>query len=111
MPLLIGIAQRLRLAERRITKGKRNMITEYHLHILWREGEILLQPAHLPFTQFARRIIGHSTMEKAVVDTDVMHIATIEGKIGRTEILFPFAAVECLAILVVIADDGEETHL
>ena len=50
-------------------------------------------------------------MEKAVVDADVMHIATIEGKIGRTEILFPFAAVECLAILVVIADNREKTHL
>ena len=111
MPLLIGIAQRLRLAERRIAEGERDMIAEYHLHILWREGQILLQPFYLAFTQFARRIIGHSTMEKAVVDTDVMHIATIEGKIGRTEILFPFAAVECLAILVVIADDGEETHL
>ena len=50
MPLLIGIGQRLCLAERRITKGKRNMITEYHLHILWREGEILLQPLHLALT-------------------------------------------------------------
>ena len=50
MPLLIGIGQRLRLAERRITEGKRNMITEYHLHILWREGEILLQPLHLALT-------------------------------------------------------------
>ena len=50
-------------------------------------------------------------MEEAVVDADIMHIATIEGKIGRTEILFPLPAVECLAILVVIADDGEETHL
>ena len=50
MPLLIGIGQRLRLAERRITKGKRNMITEYHLHFLWREGEILLQPANLALT-------------------------------------------------------------
>lgn len=78
--LLMGIGQRLRLAERRITKGKRNMITEYHLHILWREGEILLQPAHLPFTQFARRIIGHAAMEEAVIDADIMHIATIEGK-------------------------------
>ena len=48
--LLMGIGQRLRLAERRITKGKRNMITEYHLHILWREGEILLQPLHLALT-------------------------------------------------------------
>ena len=98
------------------------MITEYHLHILWREGEILLQPAHLPFTQFARRIIGHAAMEEAVIDghaameeavidADIMHIATIEGKIGRTEILLPFPAVERLAILVVIADDGEEAHL
>ena len=50
-------------------------------------------------------------MEKAVVDTDVMHIATIEGKIGRTEILFPFAEVDCLAILVVIADNREKAHL
>ena len=50
-------------------------------------------------------------MEEAVVDADIMHIATVEGKIGRTEILFPFAAVESLTILVVIADDGEETHL
>ena len=111
MPLLIGIAERLRLAERRIAEGKRNMITEHHLHILWCEGQILLQPFYLAFTQFARRIIGHSVMEKAVVNTDVMHIATIEGKIGRTEILLPFPAVERLTILVVIADDGEETHL
>ena len=50
MSLLMGIGQRLRLAERSITKGKRNMITEYHLHILWREGEILLQPLHLALT-------------------------------------------------------------
>ena len=50
MSLLMGIGQRLRLAERRIAEGKRNMITEYHLHILWREGEILLQPLHLALT-------------------------------------------------------------
>ena len=48
--LLMGIGQRLRLAEMRITKGKRNMITEHHLHILWRKGEILLQPFHLALT-------------------------------------------------------------
>ena len=48
-------------------------------------------------------------MEEAVIDTDVMHIATIEGKIGRTEILLPFPAVERLAILVVIADAGVYT--
>ena len=50
-------------------------------------------------------------MEEAVVDADIMHIATVEGKIGRTEILLPLPAVERLAILVVIADDGEEAHL
>lgn len=50
-------------------------------------------------------------MEEAVIDADIMHIATIEGKIGRTEILLLFPAVERLAILVVIADDGEEAHL
>ena len=50
-------------------------------------------------------------MEEAVIDADIMHIASIEGKIGRTEILLPFPAVERLAILVVIADDGEEAHL
>ena len=50
-------------------------------------------------------------MEEAVVDADIMHIATIEGKIGRTEILLPLPAVECLSILVVIADHGEEAHL
>ena len=50
-------------------------------------------------------------MEEAVVDADIMHIATIEGKIGRTEILLPLPAVECLSILVVIADYGEEAHL
>ena len=50
-------------------------------------------------------------MEEAVVDADIMHIATVEGKIGRTEIFLPFPAIECLPILVVIADDGEETHL
>ena len=44
-------------------------------------------------------------MEEAVVDADIMHIATVEGKISRTEILLPFPAVERLAILVVIADD------
>ena len=107
----MGIGQRLRLAERRIAEGERDMIAEHHLHILWREGEILLQPAHLAFTQFARRIIRHAAVEEAVVDADIMHIATVEGKISRTEILFPFAAVERLAILVVIADDGEEAHL
>ena len=50
-------------------------------------------------------------MEETVVDADIMHIATVEGKIGRTEILLPFPAVERLAILIVIADDGEEAHL
>ena len=50
MPLLIGIGQRLRLAERRIAEGERDMIAEHHLHILWREGEILLQPFHLALT-------------------------------------------------------------
>ena len=107
----MGIGQRLRLAERCITEGERDMIAEHHLHILRRKGEILLQPLHLALTQFSRRIIGHAAMEEAVVDADIMHIATVEGKIGRTEILFPFPAVERLAILVVIADDGEETHL
>ncbi len=111
MSLLMGIGQRLRPSERRIPVRKRSMISEYHNHIFWREAEIPLQPAHLPFTQFARRIIGHAAMEEAVVDADIMHIATVEGKIGRTEILLPFPAVERLAILVVIADDGEETHL
>ena len=38
-------------------------------------------------------------MEEAAVDADIMHIATVEGKIGRTEILLPLPAVECLAIL------------
>jgi hypothetical protein len=50
-------------------------------------------------------------VEEAVVDADIMHIATIEGKIGRTEILLPLPAVECLSILVVITDYGEEAHL
>ena len=50
-------------------------------------------------------------MEEAVVDADIMHIATIKGKIGRTEILLPLPAVECLSILVVIADDREKAHL
>ena len=36
-------------------------------------------------------------MEEAVVDADIMHIATVEGKIGRTEILLPLPAVERLA--------------
>ena len=49
-------------------------------------------------------------MEEAVVDADIMHIATVEGEIGMTEILLPFPALERLAILVVIADDGEEAH-
>ena len=38
MPLLIGIGQRLRLAERRIAEGKRNVIAEHHLLILRRKG-------------------------------------------------------------------------
>ena len=50
-------------------------------------------------------------MEEAVIDADIMYIATVEGKIGRTEILFPFPAVECLSILVVVADNREESHL
>ena len=50
MPLLIGIGQRLRLAERRIAEGERDMIAEHHLHILRRKGEILLQPLHLALT-------------------------------------------------------------
>ena len=50
-------------------------------------------------------------MEEAVVDADIMHIATVEGQIGSTEILLTFPAVERLSILVVLADDGEETHL
>ena len=50
-------------------------------------------------------------MEEAVVDADIMHIATVEGEIGRTEILLPLPAVECLSILVVIADYGEKAHL
>lgn len=50
MPLLMGIGQRLRLAERRIAEGERDMIAEHHLHILWRESEILLQPLHLALT-------------------------------------------------------------
>ena len=50
-------------------------------------------------------------MEEAVVDADIMHIATVERKIGRTEILLPLPAVECLSILIVIADHGEEAHL
>ena len=111
MSFLIGIGQRLRLAERRIAEGKRNMIAEHHLLILGCKGQILLQPFHLALAQFSRRIIRHAAMEEAVVDADIMHIATVEGKIGRTEILLPFPAVERLAILVVIADDGEETHL
>ena len=111
MPLLIGIGQRLRLAERRITEGKRNVIAEYHFLILGCKGQILFQPLHLALTQFSRRIIRHAAMEEAVVDADIMHIATVEGKIGRTEIFLPFPAIECLPILVVIADDGEETHL
>ncbi len=48
-------------------------------------------------------------MEEAVVDADIMHIATVEGKIGRTEILLPLPAVERLAILVVIADNGNKS--
>ena len=111
MPLLIGIGQRLRLAERRIAEGKRNVIAEYHFLILGCKGQILFQPLHLALTQFSRRIIRHAAMEEAVVDADIMHIATVEGKIGRTEIFLPFPAIECLPILVVIADDGEETHL
>ena len=50
-------------------------------------------------------------MEEAVVDADIMHIATVEGKICRIEILLPFPAVERLAILVVIADNREKAHL
>ncbi len=57
MSLLVGIGgERLRLAERCITEGKRDMIAEHHLHILGCKGQILLQPFYLALTQFSRRI-------------------------------------------------------
>ena len=74
MPLLIDIGQRLRLAERRIAEGKRNMIAEHHLLILGRKGQILFQPFHLALTQFSWRIIGHAAMEEAVVDAATRHL-------------------------------------
>lgn len=80
MSFLIGIGQRLRLTERRIAEGKRNVIAEYHFLILGCKGQILFQPLHLALTQFSRRIIRHAAMEEAVVDADIMHIATVEGK-------------------------------
>ena len=40
-----------------------------------------------------------------------MLIATVERVVGRSEVFLPLTSVECLSVLVVIADDGEEAHL
>ena len=53
MSLLTLYAKRFGFAERCITKGKRNMITEYYLFVFGRKGEVLLEPAHLSLSQFA----------------------------------------------------------
>ena len=53
MSLLILYAKRFGFAERCISEGERNMVTEYYLFVFGREGEILFEPAHLPLSQFA----------------------------------------------------------
>ena len=53
MSLLILYAKRFGFAERCISESERNMVTEYYLFVFGREGEVLLEPAHLPLSQFA----------------------------------------------------------
>ena len=53
MSLLTFYAKRFGFAERCISEGERNMVTEYYLFVFGSEGEVLLEPAHLTLSQFA----------------------------------------------------------
>ncbi len=87
------------------------MIAEDNFFVLRCQGEVLFQPLHLSFVQLSRRVIRLALGEETVVDAHIVLIATVEGIVGRSEALLPLVLIECLAILVVVADDGEKPHI
>ena len=45
-----------------------------------------------------------------VVEAHIVFVATVERIVGGSPALFPFPAVEGVAVLVVVAYDGEQAH-
>ena len=100
----------MRLLVGRCAEGEWNVVVEHHLLVARCEGEVAAQPLHLPVGELARRPVGFALCKLHVVEAHIVFIATVERIVGGSPALFPFPAVEGVAVLVVVAYDGEQAH-
>ena len=93
-----------------VTKGEGDVVVEHHELVLRHQAEVALEPGHLFVGQFARLVVGPATVVDDVVEADVVDVTAVERIVSGPPRLFPFLLVEGLAVLVMVADNREETH-
>ena len=90
-----------------VAESKRDVVREHHQLALGNQTQVALQPGQLLIREFSGLPIGLPTVVDHVVETHIVHVAAVKRIVGGSPGLLPLLFEECLAVLVVVADDGE----
>ena len=91
-------------AERPIAEGKGYVVVQNDHLALVGQLQVAGQPVHLGIGKLARLIVRGSAVELDVIETHIVHIATVKGVVGGAPGLFPLGLVDGVAVLVVVAN-------